>query len=155
MTHVGSFIGCSRQRSRFRRSKSPGAHHAETAILLESCLKLCHCMARDGPFPRSSAVRNSSRDYWVVAKFPAVFPVSLRWCSRAARAAVQFSNLHSHTFVVSRSNTPMGILGIVSDICSTTYSLTFPCRTLFSARLKFESNFRKHALTKNKSSFEL
>ena len=39
-----------------RRSKSPGAHHAETAIL-ESCFKLCHCMARDGgPFPRSSAV---------------------------------------------------------------------------------------------------
>ena len=79
-----------------RRSKSPGAHHAETAIL-ESCFKLCHCMARDGgPFPRSSAVRNSS---WL-RNSPSCF-------------SVQFSNLHSYILQLcgfnNKSNTPKGL----------------------------------------------
>ena len=90
-THVG--IHSSEAR---RRSKSPGAHHAETAIL-ESCFKLCHCMARDGgPFPRSSAVRNSS---WL-RNSPSCF-------------SVQFSNLHSYILQLcgfnNKSNTPKGL----------------------------------------------
>ena len=90
-----------------RRSKSPGAHHAETAIL-ESCFKLCHCMARDGgPFPRSSAVQQ--------LKFPAVF------------STVQFSKLaflYTTTLWFQQrtiSNTPKGPLRFSDFIASNSW----------------------------------
>ena len=85
-----------------RRSKSPGAHHAETAIL-ESCFKLCHCMARDGPFPRSSAVRNSS---WLLLLLRSSLEIPSCF---SEIVVVQFSKLaFLYFFVVFRKQDSLG-----------------------------------------------